>query len=252
MRMRNLIIILIFSLLSSCCKEGADEKFKRECPYTFRYGLGHRLMIPVKIITNQIKYKIGDTITIDASFSNMVYDVSAEQRFLVKNFPFDVGVKLWMFTDTTSFKNGFRVNEYIMDTSFFQVFDQGGDDTDVIYIDFVETDSAYNFDMKIVLKKNGRYIFQLEDFIHRYPEYFYNERILPITFEGKCPTLWIRPVSMIQGDDHLSEFVPELLYIDKKVYSDLWTTLYKKNYETPYGTGIGKWEFAGTYGFEVE
>lgn len=248
--MKYLQLIILFTLLSSCCKESFEEKFKRECPYTFRYGLSHLLMIPVKIIPNHIKYKVGDTITIDASFSNMVYDFSTEQSFLVKNFPFDVGVKLWMFTDTTSFKNGFRVNEYIMDTSFFQGV--GGDYTDVIYLDHVETDSAYNFNMKIVLNKKGKYIFQLEDFIRRYPEYFYNERIRPITFEGKCPTIGIVPVAMIQGDDHLSDFVPELLYIDKKVFRDHYTTLYKKNYETRFGTGTSKWEFTSTYGFEVE
>ncbi|MBK8698994.1 MAG: hypothetical protein IPN29_05420 [Saprospiraceae bacterium] len=251
--MKYALYICFFAIFNSCCKESAEEKFKRECPYLIEYRTNqHQLMIPVTITPNNSKYKLGDTLHIDATFSNLMYDYNTKQKFVIQKFPFDAGVKLWMFKDTNDFQNGFRENEYIMDSIYFQRLDYNGDRTDIIYIDFIENEIGYKFEMKLVLKKKGRYILQFEDFINRYTGEFYDEKILPYTFEGKCPTFGVRPVSMIQGDDHLVEFEPELLHIDKKVFFDNWTTLNKKYFETPYGIGTFFWEFAGTYGFEVE
>ncbi|MBK6362915.1 MAG: hypothetical protein IPF52_05195 [Saprospiraceae bacterium] len=64
----------------------------------------------------------------------------------------------------------------------------------------------------------------------------------------------IRPVVMIQGDDHLSDFMPELVYIDKKIFFDNYRSLryFDNSINSPYGRGSMTWEFVGTYGFEVK
>lgn len=251
--MKYLILCLILVLVYGCDRESAEEKFKRECPYPNLKYSRHLITIPVTVSPNKLLYEAGDTINISATFSNVMFDYNTKQNFTIKKFPFDIGVKLWKFANDSSFQNGFRVNEYIIDTSYFQFYDYGGDKTDVIYLDFDETENEYKFDMKIRLKTKGRYILQFEDFIRRYPEEIYAKRIFSYKFEGKCPTFGITPVSMIQGDDHLAEFEKELVYIDKKLYFDNWRSLkYKNGWQSPYGDGSFDWEFVGTYGFEVK
>jgi hypothetical protein len=252
-RLKGLHYISMILLLQSCCGESAEDKFKRECPYPNIYTNQHQLMIPVTITPNKMLYSVGDTLHIDATFSNLMYDYNTKEKFVIKKFPFDAGVKLWKFEDTINFQNGFRENEYIMDSIYFQRLDYNGDKTDIIYTDFIETKNEYKFEMKIVLKKKGRYIFQFDDIINRYPSEIYDEKILPYTFNGKCPSFGISPVCMIQGDDHLSHFEPELLHIDKKVFFDNWGTIKIKNSsKSPYGAAGFFWEFTGTYGFEVQ
>jgi hypothetical protein len=251
--MKGLLYISMILLLLSCCGESAEDKFARECPYPNIYTNQHQLMIPVTITPNKMLYSVGDTLHIDATFSNLMYDYNTKEKFVIKKFPFDDGVKLWKFENDTSFQNGFRDNKFLMDSIYFQRIDYNGDGTDIVYVDFVEGDSGYAFNMKIVLNKKGKYIFQFEDFINRYTAEFYDEKILNYTFDGKCPTFGVRPVCMIQGDDHLSHFEPELLHIDKKVFFDNWGTIKIKNSsQSPFGRGTFAWEFNGTFGFEVQ
>jgi hypothetical protein len=196
---------------------------------------------------------VGDTIHINATFSDTMYDYSVKHHFVIQNFPFDVGLKLWRFENDSTFFNGFRENNFLIDSNYFQKYVFNDDHTDVMYFDFVEEDNMYKFDMKIVLDKKGRYLFQLEDFIRRYPKEIFDAKIKPLTFEGKCPTFNIKPVCMLQGgDDHLDQFVPELLYIDKKLFYDNWGTIKVQSAFSPYGRGSYKWEFVSTYGFIVE
>ncbi|MBK8820182.1 MAG: hypothetical protein IPN49_14240 [Saprospiraceae bacterium] len=43
---------------------------------------------------------------------------------------------------------------------------------------------------------------------------------------------------MIKGDDHLDDFVPELVYMDKKLFYDRYGSIdYKDYFNSPYGTG---------------
>ena len=252
--MKYLISIMFFFLFAACDKESASEKFKRECPYPNWKTNAHYLLLPVQITPNQLTYKLGDTIHIKVHFSDTMYDYNTEHYFVIQNFIFDVGVKLWRFENDSTFYNGFRENTFLIDSSYFQAYAFYEDNTDVMFVDLVEEDNMYKFDMKIVMNKRGRYLFQFEDFINRYPEDKFDAVIAPITFEGKCPTFGIRPICMLQGgDDHLDKFVPELLYIDKKLSFDTWTTnKVKSSHQTPYGVGSFRWEFVSTYGFIVE
>ncbi|MBK6363852.1 MAG: hypothetical protein IPF52_10270 [Saprospiraceae bacterium] len=247
--MKSLILIGFLTFFSSCRLFEVSEN--TPCPYKVKYT-GHNPLIPLTIHPQKINYNIGDTIHISTQFKDSVYDFSTEETFLMKNFPFDPGVKLWRFENDSTWENGFRVNDYTIDSIYFQRFDANDDYVGVLYVDFVEKENKYFFEMDIVLKKKGRYIFQFEDYIHRYPSEYYDEKIKPYTFEGQC-NLGIRPVAMIQGDDHLTDFVSELVHIDKKIFYDFYTSLKFKNiYDSPYGSGDWPWEFIGSYGFEVK
>lgn len=251
---KHALTTLALSILLTGCRESAEEKFSRECPYPNIYTNQHHLILPVTITPHQIKYQVGDTIHVDVTFSDSMLDYNTKEHFLIQNFPFDVGVKLWGFDAATDgYFNGFRYNAYSMDSAYFQRYDYNADRTDVIFVDLVKKNNAHHFSMKIILQQAGRYIFQFEDFIARYPVDLYEEKISHYTFEGKCPTFGVRPVCMIQGDNHNLSFEPELLYIDKEIFFDLYSTITIKNaWQSPFGSGGLKWEFSGTYGFEVE
>jgi hypothetical protein len=243
-----LSLTLILSLLSCGLFESSE---KIPCPYEVKYG-SHCPLIPVEIYPHKINYKVGDTIHISTNFRDSVFDFSTEQTFLMKNFPFDPGVKLWRFENDTIWENGLAVNEIIMDSFYYHRLDGNDDRVGVLYIDLVEKENMYFFEMKIVLKKAGRYILQFEDYIRRYTNELYDQRVDYYTFEGKCG-MTIDPVAMIQGDDHLEEFETELLYIDKKLFYDNYRSLryFDNSHNSPYGRGSMTWEFVGTYGFEV-
>ncbi|MBK6566512.1 MAG: hypothetical protein IPN49_14245 [Saprospiraceae bacterium] len=244
------IFLLTVSVFSSCGLFEREES--KPCPYILRYNQQHSPLIPVTISPNQLYYQVGDTIHISAIFEDSVYDYNAERKFLLKNFPFDHGVKLWRFENDSTWERGFAVNELLIDTIYVQRWDGGADKVGILYLDFVEKDNFYRCEMKLVLKKKGRYIFHFEDVISRYPGELYDERILPYTFEGKCENRSIKPIAMIQGDDHLDDFVPELVYMDKRLFYDTYGSIdYKDYFNSPYGTGSKAWEFIGTYGFEV-
>ena len=252
--MKYFVLLSIIIILAACTKESAEEKFKRECPYPEAKTNSHYLLLPIQITPNKLNYKLGDTIHIKAQFSDTMYDYNTKHNFLIQNFIFDIGLKLWRFENDSTFFNGFRENTFLIDSTYFQAYAYGHDHTDVMFVDLVEEDNMYKFDMKIVLNKKGRYLFQFEDFITRYPEDKYNSVIMPLTFEGKCPTFRIEPISMLEGgDDHLDKFVRELLYIDKKLSYDNWSTIKVDHAnKTPFGSGSYKWEFVSTYGFIVE
>lgn len=253
-KFKHFLPIIGLSILALNCRESAEEKFSRECPYPKRYTNGHQPILPVTITPHQIKYQVGDTIHVDVTFSDSMLDYNTKERFLIQHFPFDVGVKLWGFDAVIDgYFNGFRYNAYSMDSAYFQRYDYNADRTDVIFVDLVEKNNAYHFSMKIILQQAGRYIFQFEDFINRYTSELYDEKISNYTFEGKCPSFAVRPVCMIQGDNHNLSFESELLYIDKEIFFDLYSTITIKNaWQSPFGSGGLKWEFSGTYGFEVE
>ena len=253
--MKN-IFFLVFLIFMSCCRK--DENLYKDCNFPEATTNGHLLMIPVRFSPHQVNYTIGDTLHIDATFSDSIFDYSTKHTFLVQNFPFDVGVKLYRFENDTTWENGLLVNPYIIDPAYVRKYSYGADGgrqhVDVLYVDFVEEDNLYKFDMKIVLNKKGRYVFQFTDYIVFYPNHLHNElKIDEFPFEGRCLEYGVIPVCMVQGDDQMEHFVPELLYIDNFVFVNGYKSIKKKHsHETPFGTGTWFWEFEATYCFEVK
>lgn len=248
--MKHLVIIICFALFNSCNKETAEEKFKRECPYTFKYGTSHHLKVPIEIVPNKQVYKIGDTIEVKINFRDSIIDISTEQIFQIKNFPFKPILSLYSFSNDTLVSKSFAPNQIIINQKYKPIY-KNSVASSIIY-----ENESYNFEAKIALTQKGRFILQVIDLYllngsGGNPEEWNNEANA-ITFNGKCPSLGYAICNMINGDSHLNNYEPELLYIDKKLSFDNWTFIEKKHFETPFGAGGFFWEFAGTYGFEVE
>jgi hypothetical protein len=249
------LLYLFIILLSSCGKESTADKFKRECPYKEEYSVaGHQLQVPVHIIPHQLKYKVGDTISIVVNMSDSIYDINTERTFKISNFPFKPLGLLYRFYNATQWDDGFRKVEYLVDTSNFIRTDGNGPHPEAMLLKYEYINNQYKLTLKLVLKEKGRYIFQLQDGVNDLrsnSEEF--KKIKSITFEGKCPTFAFYPVNMIVGDDQMSYFEKELLYIDKEEFYDGWKTIkFKDSWMSPYGIGSFFWEYNATFGFEVE
>ncbi len=248
--MKYILFICFFSFFNSCCKESAEEKFKRECPYTLKYSNAHYLKVPINIVPNKIKYNVGDTIGLEIKFSDSISDINTSQIFKIENFPFRPVLEIFNFENGEFISSGFQLNRVLIDTIYHPLYNSS------IASQIKYKNNEYTFKAKIILPKKGKYILQVLDLYQinssgGNPDEW-NAKANAIIFEGKCPTFNYDICNMIQGDDHLSEFEPELLHIDKKVFFDNWTTIKLKNHETPFGRGSFAWEFTGTYGFEVE
>src|SRR5690606_7816148 len=124
----------------------------------------------------------------------------------------------------------------------------------IAFLKYKFVDSRYKLSIQMILTQKGRYIFQLGDNVDLLDEDSEEyKQIKAITFDGKCPTFGFWPVNMIVGDDQMSYFEKELLYIDKEEFYDNWGSIkYQNTWESPYGNGSFAWEYNATFGFEVE
>ncbi len=244
------VLLPILLIINSCCKESPEEKFKRECPYTFIHGTFHNLKVPIEIIPNKLTYNIGDTLVVKAEFSDSIYDISTQKTFKIKKLAFRPIMSLSSFVNDTFLTQSFAINQVKIDEKYKPSFKNH------IGSRMTYENNTYKFEAKIGLNRKGRFVLQIVDL------YLingaggnpveWNEEVDTIKFLGKCPNLGYSISNIIQGDDHLAQFEKELLYIDKKLSYDNWTTVKKKYFETPYGTGSFIWEFNSTYGFEVK
>jgi hypothetical protein len=248
------LTLLLLSLLLSCGRETTEEKFARECPYKKEYTVAaHQLQVPIKVIPHKLKYQVGDTVSFVVDMSDTIHDLNTDQNFKVENFPFRPLGVLYRFFDGVNWDDGFQKIKYIVDSSNFIRTDGNGSHPQAMLLKYNYANNRYKLTLKLVLTEKGRYLIQFQDLVNDLrsdsEEY---KKIKAFAFPGKCPTFTFLPCNTIVGDDQLTHFEPELLYIDKVEFYDNWGTIKIKNSsQSPYGSGSFAWEFNGTFGFEV-
>lgn len=77
-----------------------------------------------------------------------------------------------------------------------------------------------------------------------------NDPVRAIEFEGKCNRVPMFVVSVIDGNDHMEEFMDELIFLDKNVFSDGLISR-DQGFTGPLGSGSLQLEFNGLFCFEV-
>jgi hypothetical protein len=248
--MPKLLYITPFLLALGLCNT-EDSSVSEECLFPRKFGLPtHVLKVPVQVYPNKSLYSIGDTLKVIVNLSDSIEDINRDKVYYMPGFPFDGGVRLWRFTEGTTWDYGFVHNKVHIDTVYKPKPRLGGREH-YIYFDFVESDHRYQFEMYIVFESPGRYIFQMEDFIDRYPNELYYS--FNYEFEGRCPTMGFRVSKVLEGEDYLEEFIDELLYIDKELYYDNWASIEKgTSFDKLFTPGGLFWEWTATYCFEVE
>ena len=247
--MKYSILMTLWSIMmASCC----GDDVAKSCPYGKYTGNLHMLHTPVNVVPHKLTYDVGDTIHFVIDMTDSIYDMNVDTTFLIYKFPFNPLAILWHFREGLQWTDGWRSTPYMIDSQNVVKYFEDGLRADGIRLRYTG-DSGYKMHITIVPKEKGRYIFQLVDLLKDFdrPEY---EKIIAYHFAGKCPGWGFYPVQTIVGDDHLSLFETELLYIDKKLYADNWGTIkkYSNPQENPYGNGGTPWEWNATYGFEVK
>lgn len=245
--MRNILIYTLAIFLHGCITETDN------CGYTpLLVGARHVLKVPIQIVPNRSVYYTGDTISIVVDMNDSVHDLNTELNFKIKNFPFKPVIDLYNFDPQGVYlRRGFGSHEISIDSIYKPIY-QTAIGTTTSY-----RDGRYRFEVKMVLKTKGKYVFFMED-LHEInsgggnPKYL-NTYADTVTFEGKCPDWRYRIHNMIEGDDHMYEFEKELVYIDKELNFDNFASLkYPNSSKSPYGSGVFKFERIGTYCFEVK
>ena len=77
-----------------------------------------------------------------------------------------------------------------------------------------------------------------------------NEAAEAIEFEGKCNRIPMNVVSILEGDDHMDEFMDELVFLNENIYRDGFISM-DQGSTGPLGPGGLQLEFNGLFCFEV-
>ena len=240
------ILVGIFLMLNIfSCGLSDEEKEVRTCHYPHKYGNLHLFKIPYTITPHQLTYKVGDTITITANFSNKIEDISYERIFDIDSMLLRPVITFYRFFDNGSWEKLSGQNNIIIDTINNPYYGNS------FHSDIVFRDKTYYWNAKIILHKKGRYVFVIGD-TSTNSEDEHSLFMQSLNFEGSCIFQGATIGNMIQGDAHLKELEPELIYIDKELTFDNMNSLYDKNSTGVYGSGSYAWELSGTYGFIVE
>jgi hypothetical protein len=239
------IITLCITLFLLSCGLSDEEKAARTCHYTYKYGNRHFLKVPFTITPHQLTYRVGDTITVTANFSNIIEDISYEKFFTIDSALFRPIVTLNRFVNETYLGKVSGPMNIIIDSIYKPKYGNGTL-SKILY-----KDKQYWWKTKIVLRSKGRYVLNISDNSGDSEE---QEGITAksLKFEGICRYQGFLICNMIQGDAHMKELEPELIYVDKKLTADNMRSLYDLNSTGVFGSGSYSWELEGTYGFIVE
>ena len=240
----------------SCFKNSTltPEEYYEQCPYELKYGRPHLLEVPVTVSPHQLTYSVGDTITFTMRYSDSVYDISRDTKFKIEGFPFEPVTLAYLMQGDTAWLSAYYYNEVLIDSTQYnpRYNPQTNRPADMRGFTVYE-DGYYHFEYKLVMNTPGRYITVITDqyesnlgtLSHR------NDPANAVQFEGRCPQSNFAIATVIQGDAHFEDFIPELVYLDKEVHNDNWSRLDDVD-KVHFGGGRGKFlEWIGIYCFEV-
>jgi hypothetical protein len=247
--MRNLILSLLF-ITTSC---GFDmDKFKEECPFDFIYSW-HYLELPVQFEPNQMTYSVGDTVHVNVSFDDKIYDFSAQDTFTIIDFPFKPAFQLYKIEDISVWTEGLEYNEVIIDSIYQPVYLTGSQFSNSYHSKHFYAENRYNFEFELVLNTPGRYVFIIVD---EYEENqgshadVQNAEADANRWEGRCE-LPLTLAYLMEGDAYLQEFKEEIRFLDTVIYRDRLTSLFDENLKDHLDRGATPVELDGFRGFEV-
>ena len=123
------------------------------------FAQGHFFELPVSFIPYKQEYNLGDTIEVNMTFSDSIYDHGAQKKFKIEDMPFRPISSLYRVNvEEETWDSGFRVNELILDTTKFdflyQNFSVVSDNIRANLFYNVEED-RYEYDYQIVFNEPG-------------------------------------------------------------------------------------------------
>ena len=249
--------ILLFSLLSalifsSCC---TNEEELDPCFYDLKF-VYQALEVPVEVIPNKSVYQVGDTILFRSVFSDSIYDLSADDTFLVRDFPFRPISLIFRFFEDFKFESGYEANRPLVDAKYNPRYNPANRYTTDFRADMIYENGMYKFEHRLILEKPGKHVMWTTD--------MYNENIIwgnteanaladSIVYDGRCEDAQLNIIYDLKGNDYLKEFEDYLVWLDQNVYLNGLATYSEKNREELKSLKWGsvKIDFSAAFCFEV-
>jgi len=249
--MRYYLIVLVSILLLSCKSD--ELPFEEECPSHYANTI-HLLKVPIEVIPHQQTYTVGDTIIFRSVYSDSIVDLGVKEKFLIRDFPFQPLSYLYRFKNFDfDYDAGYTVNDHFIEDKYSPYYQASSSRIDWFRATTEYENGEYSFEHKLVLKEKGRYVMLTTDVFAAIaasssPEY--DEVRESIEFEGKCDRIPITVVSILEQDDHMEDFMDELVFLDENVY---FGGLISRDQGStgPLRSGGLQLEFTGLFCFEV-
>ena len=255
--MKQLFILFLAASLFSCIPFDSGltpEEHYEQCPYEYEYLASgdYVLEVPMEIIPHQKTYKVGDTITFRMMFSDSILDLNRGERYKIENFPFKPIFHMY-HVDNGEWSSAFRENPIHVEDIYNGRYISSTSWADQIRAITVYENDGYHFEFDMIATTPGVFISYVLDsvifidfhvFINgRHPEYI-------LDFEGYCTGRGNIVATIVQGDDHIEDFIEELQFIDNEVYrGDL--TFFDDKDVNKLGFGRFAIDWRGVYCFEV-
>ncbi len=248
--------LLLYSLLSgllytSCCSEDDLDP----CFYDLKL-VYQALEVPVEVIPNKLEYQIGDTILFRSVFSDSIYDFSADDTLLVRDFPFRPISLIFRFFDDFEFESGYDANQPLVDEKYNPRYNPTNRYTTDFRGDMIYENGVYLFEHKLILEKPGKYVMWTTDMYNEnrsFNNFEANASADSIMYEGRCRDAELRIIYKLNGNDNLKEFEDYLVWLDQNVYNNALATYSEKNREELKSLlwGTVKIDFSAAFCFEV-
>ncbi len=222
-----LIVLSICLSMLSCEPEYAD--YDRECPADWIYEAdnirSHMLSMPWQVSPDQQFFDIGDTLRFYCSTNDSVYDEAARRKWLFPNFPFQPLVTMWRVNDdmvTSGLRHvDWTVDSLDIETFVYQPTNLTSDQINFIYDDRPGIDDGYYFEIEIVPRDPGVYIFQAIDLINQSN----NPNGEKGDYMARCLDILQSVYCRLQSpSDHLDDYDEELQLILEEVYGGSYKT----------------------------
>jgi len=220
--MRDLRIISIFFLTSLIFFNCRNKQLDIECVNLTRTA--HLFNLQTEVIPYKNVYKLGDTITFKFTTSDSIYDLSAEQKFLIRDFPFRPGSVFFKITSDSTYASGYRENQFIIEEKYDAIYQSPARYADFIRGNTIYEDGEYLFEYKIVLETTGKYAilhFDKHNENRLQGNQEDNAQARKIDFDGKCneAEIWINLVH--QENSNFENYIDCWEWIDENVYDGL-------------------------------
>lgn len=252
---KNYFLILLSSLLfSSCDSSLSHEEYLEQCPYDLVSSSGtYYLDVPVEMVPHQVTYRIGDTLTCRMMFSDSLYDHNRRTKFKIDNFPFQPIYNFYRIQDSLWY-SGFLENEVIIDEKYNPRSVSGSQFSVDVRGFTIHEVGVYEYELQIVLSTPGTHFIFISDWSDGISQEDIDDGLFPeyiIDFDDSCPNPKFQVFNTIQGDSQYENFLDELLFLDKEIYSDQLTSDLKIDNMPFLGWGRFDVDTRGLYGFEV-
>ena len=248
--------ILLLSLLgalmfSSCCPEDELDPCFFDLKFVYQ-----ALEVPVEVIPNNSKYQVGDTILFRSVFSDSIYDLSADEKFLVRDFPFRPISLIFRFFNDFEFESGYEANQPLVDEKYNPRYNPENRYTTDFRGEILYENGIYTFEHRLILENPGIYVMWTTD--------MYNENIIwgntdanaladSTMYDGRCKDAQLNIIYDLKGIDYLKEFEDYLVWLDQNIYQNDLATYSEKNREELASLKWGdiKIDFSAAFCFEV-